>query len=65
MPKISDLTINVGVSISDETVARCCQLLAMYLSDNPNKTVYVSESRAYGTGERCVYVSIGEKEEDK
>lgn len=42
MAKFNDLQINVGISISDETVQRCCQLLSIYLTDNPNKTVEVS-----------------------
>lgn len=37
MAKISGLTINVGISIDDETVARCCNLLSIYLTDNPDK----------------------------
>ena len=39
MAELSGITINVGVNISDETVRRCCQILQMYLEDNPNKIV--------------------------
>lgn len=35
MASISGLTINVGISISQETVNRCLQLLSIYLTDNP------------------------------
>lgn len=31
-----DLTINVGISISKETVDRCLYLLSIYLTDNPD-----------------------------
>ena len=63
MAKISDFKINVHVSISEETIVRCCMLLSLYLSDNPNKTMYVSESCSIETGERCVEVCIDDKEE--
>ncbi len=39
MAELGGITINVGVSISEETVQRCCQILQMYLSDNPDKIV--------------------------
>lgn len=35
MAKVGDLTVDVNVSISDETVNRCINLLSMYLTDNP------------------------------
>lgn len=39
MAELGGITINVGVNISDETVKRCCQILTMFLKDNPDKTV--------------------------
>lgn len=39
MAKLGGITINVGVNISEETVQRCCQILQMYLADNPDKIV--------------------------
>lgn len=56
MAKLSDLQINVGISISDETVQRCCQLLSIYLTDNPNKTVDVSEYHDIDKVYRNVYM---------
>lgn len=35
MASVSGLTINVGISISRDTVDRCLQLLSIYLTDNP------------------------------
>lgn len=39
MAELGGITINVGVKISEETVQRCCQILGMYLADNPDKIV--------------------------
>ena len=39
MAELGGITINVGVNISEETVQRCCQILQMYLEDNPDKIV--------------------------
>lgn len=39
MAELGGITINVGVNISEETVLRCCQILGMYLADNPDKIV--------------------------
>lgn len=39
MAELGGIIINVGINISEETVQRCCQILQMYLADNPNKIV--------------------------
>lgn len=39
MAELGGITINVGINISEETVGRCCQILQMYLADNPGKVV--------------------------
>lgn len=39
MAELGGITINVGINISEETVGRCCQILQMYMADNPNKVV--------------------------
>lgn len=39
MAELGGITINVGISISEDTVNRCCQILQMYLADNPDKIV--------------------------
>ena len=39
MAELGEITINVGINISEETVHRCCQILQMYLADNPDKIV--------------------------
>lgn len=39
MAELGGITINVGINISEETVQRCCQILQMYLADNPDKIV--------------------------
>ena len=59
MADLKDVTFNVGISISNETVHRCCQLLAIYLQDNPDKTICVDDCE--WNGERTVSVFIGEK----
>lgn len=67
MAKLSDLQFNVGISISEETVQRCCQLLSIYLTDNPNKTIEVNEWNDYFDGENtkrknvCITTKIEEE----
>lgn len=61
MADLKDVTFNVGISISNETVHRCCQLLTIYLQDNPDKTIRVDERKLEWSGERTVSVFIGEK----
>lgn len=61
MADLKDVTFNVGISISNETVHRCCQLLAIYLQDNPDKTICVNDCQFEWSGERTVNVFIGEK----
>lgn len=39
MAEVGEITINVGINISEETAQRCCQILQMYLADNPDKIV--------------------------
>lgn len=39
MAELGGITINVGINISEETVQRCCQILQMYLADNPTKII--------------------------
>lgn len=39
MAELGGITINVGINISEETVQRCCQILQMYLADNPDRIV--------------------------
>ncbi len=46
MAELGGITINVGINISEETVQRCCQILQMYLADNPDKIV-VSQQGEY------------------
>ena len=39
MAELGGITINVDINISEETVQRCCQILQMYLADNPDRIV--------------------------
>lgn len=34
-----EITVNVKIGIDEETVMRCCQLLSIYLTDNPHKDI--------------------------
>lgn len=68
MAKLNDLQINVGISISEETVERCCQLLSIYLTDNPNKTVEVNEWEYFHDNEKIkrknVYIATKVEDEN-
>lgn len=59
MTKFEGIRIEMGVTISEETVQRCLNLLRMWLEDNPDKTILVDRSQQYGTGEpiTCVYIA--------
>ena len=47
MAELGGITINVGINISEETVNRCCQILQMYLADNPDKMIKSSQQNEY------------------
>lgn len=66
MAKIGDLSVNIGIEVSDETVQRCCNLLQMYLQDNPDKVVVTRWDQNYNKTEWYPYVFIDQrKSEDK
>ena len=57
MTKIGDLSVNIGIEVSEETVQRCCQLLQMYLQDHSEKIVKTEWRNYYGDGEQpMVYI---------
>ena len=63
MADLKDVTFNVGISISNETVKRCCQLLEIYLQDNPDREICTEERILEWNGERQVSVFVKEKGE--
>ena len=63
MANLSDITFNVGISISEETVQRCCQLLSIYLKDHPDKEVVTCSGTMYGTDEYTVNVYVHPKQD--
>lgn len=65
MATMSDISFNIGITVSDETVSRCCELLRIYLNDNPKKMLYVYDATLNRDGKRDVILSIGDKEENK
>lgn len=62
MAAMSDITFKIDITVSDETVHRCCQLLQLYLNDNPKKMLHVCDA-TNRDGKRDVILSIGDKEE--
>ena len=65
MARISDLTVNVGISISFETVQRCLDLLSIYLADNPDREVYTYEWHDYDGVTKKVGIRPIEAAEEK
>jgi hypothetical protein len=67
MTKIGDLSVNIGIEVSEETVQRCCQLLQMYLEDHPERIVKTEWRNYYGDEEHpTVYIDSRETgSEDK
>lgn len=51
MAKLSDITVNIGVSITQETAERCLDLLSIYLTDHPE--LYV-QTMTVDRGDRCI-----------
>ena len=45
MAKLQGLSIDIGVTIPEETVQRCVAILNMYLTDNPDMEVEIHEDR--------------------
>lgn len=64
MAKISDIQINVGLTISEDTAQRCCQILSLYLTDNPNLTIEVFEFHQPDHIERSVTICEIRSEND-
>lgn len=64
MAKIGDLTVNIGIEISEETRIRCCQLLGMYLKDHPEYEVKTSWDK-YSNGETVPCVWIDKRGDDE
>lgn len=62
MAELGGITINVGINISEETVTRCCQILQMYLADNPDKIVVSQQGEYPGV---WITDNVAESEEKK
>lgn len=59
MANLDGITINVGISISDDTVNRCRDILSMYLTDHPELVPEVFETinNDDGTKYRTLYLN--------
>lgn len=64
MAKMNDITFNVGISVDEDTVSRCCLLLGMYLTDHPEIELISREDKTV-TGERYVAVYTARKVESE
>ena len=58
MNTLGDLSINAKITVSDETVVRCIELLNIYLADNPHVSVetftqYGMDGNAYEAVSLC------------
>lgn len=62
--KFEGINIEMGVTISEQTVNRCLSLLAMYLEDHPDMTITVDRSCKYKTNEVDTYVYLTRVEEE-
>lgn len=61
MANISDISFNVGINISEETVYRCCRLLEIYLQDHPDLTIEVDAGGWQSSNEYRVSVFVAKK----
>lgn len=39
MAKATEITVEVGVTVSDATVIRCLKILEMWMDDNPDRNI--------------------------
>lgn len=62
MAKMNDITFNVGMSVSEDTMKRCCLLLEMYLTDHPELEL-ITRINNTSDGERYVTVFTAYKAE--
>ena len=60
----NDISFNIGMSVSEDTVNRCCLLLGMYLTDHFELELISRESMTRD-GERFVSVFTTRKEESE
>ena len=63
MAMFEGINIEMGVTISEQTVNRCLSLLTMYLEDHPDITIVVNRARDYKTNEVQPYVYLTQVEE--
>lgn len=63
MAKFEGINIEMGVTVSEQTVTRCLSLLTMYLEDHPDMTIVVDRARDYKTNELNTYVYLTHVEE--
>ena len=61
--KLNEITINIGVTIPEDTVQRCIQILNMFLTDNPNLTIKIYEENGPDRIYRYMQIEPKEKEE--
>lgn len=64
MAELSGITVNIGVTVSEETVRRCCEILSIYFQDNLNKGLELSRS-SDSYGNKYAYVCITEVNADE
>lgn len=43
MAKATEITVDVKMSIPDETICRCLRVLEMWMDDNPDKNIIVEQ----------------------
>ena len=63
MKQIEGISINIGVTIPEETVQRCIAILNMFLTDNPNIEIEVHEAFYDNNKER--YLMLVQHEGEK
>lgn len=51
---LDGITVNIGVTISQQTVQRCLDILGMYLTDNPDVELEVFKQNIEGDEYRYV-----------
>ncbi len=51
---LDGITVNIGVTIPQQTVNRCLDILGMYLTDNPDVELEVSKQNIEGNEYRYV-----------
>lgn len=61
MAKATEITVDVKVNVSDDTICRCMRLLEMWMDDNPNDKIIVERKDTTTGFHHFIRIERGER----